>query len=160
MSWTKRQLINKAFSRLGLASYTFDMNDEQWDDALTTLDSMMATWNRKGIRINYPFSTSPENTDLDQETDVPIDAAEAIFTNLSVNLASDYGKVPAPTLLAKAKETYNALLIRAAQPKEMVYPTTLPAGSGNKPWVIDSPYVQSEQPNIIQSPDENPEFLP
>lgn len=160
MSWTKRQLVSKAFSRLGLASYAFDMDDSQWDDALTTLDSMMATWNQKGIRINYPFSTSPENTDLDEETCVPISAAEAIYTNLAVNMASDYGKSPSLTLLARAKSTYDTLLTQAAQPHEMRFPKTLPAGAGNKPWILSDPYIHDVETDVIQSPDVDPEFLP
>lgn len=160
MSWTKRQLINKAFSRLGLASYTFDMEPDQWEDALTTLDSMVATWNRKGIRINYPLPTSPENGSLDSETEIPDDAAEAIYTNLAVNISSDYGKLPAATLLARAKSTYDTLLIRATQPREMKYPTTLPAGAGNKPWVTNSPFIINTEGDVVQGPEESPEFLP
>lgn len=160
MSWTKRQLINKAFSCLGLASYTFDLQPDQVEDALTTLDSMLATWNRKGIRINYPLPTSPENSVLGEETEVPDDAAEAIYTNLAVNISSEYGKQPSGTLLIRAKSTYDTLLIRATQPQEMRYPTTLPAGAGNKPWVLNDPYILDRGDSVIQSPDESPEFLP
>lgn len=158
MSWTKRQLVRKALSRLGMASYVFDMGNEEWDDALSSLDAMMAVWNRKGVRVSYPFNSSPENSDLDAETDIPLDAAEAIFLNLAMRLASDFGKTPAQTLVAQAKMAYDALLIRAAMPGEVKFPSTLPAGAGSKS--IDYPFLTPSADTQIQSPEEYPEFLP
>jgi len=76
MSWTKRQLINKAFSVAGLASFVFSLTPDQLQDALLSLDSQMGTWDGQGIRVGYPLTTSPENSDLDHlfepcDTDCP-----------------------------------------------------------------------------------------
>jgi hypothetical protein len=51
MGWTKKQYITKAFSKLGLASYVYDLTDDQLNDAAQELDAMIAGFNANGIRI-------------------------------------------------------------------------------------------------------------
>mgnify|MGYP003525752305 CR=1 FL=1 len=53
MGWTKRQFVTQAFEEIGLAAYVFDLTPEQLQSALRRLDSMMASWNAKGIRLGY-----------------------------------------------------------------------------------------------------------
>jgi len=71
MGYSKRQFVTAAFEEIGLASYVFDLNPEQMESALRRLDAMMADWNAKGIRLGYPLPSSPQNSDLDEQTNVP-----------------------------------------------------------------------------------------
>ena len=141
MGWSKRQFVTQAFDEIGLASYVFDIQPEQLQSALRRLDTMMATWNAKGIRLAYPLPSSPEDSDLDQETEVPDSAYEAIYTNLAVRIAPSFGKQVALEVKVAAKQAYDTLLQRATQPIEMQLPREMPAGSGNKPWRWDDPFV-------------------
>lgn len=134
MGWTKRQLIRQAFSVIGLADYDFDLQAEQLQNALYLLDSMLAVWNSKGIPLSYPLPTSPENADLDDESNLPDRANEAVYLNLAKRLATTLGKATTPDLNAAAWYAYNNLLSWAMQPKEMSFPSTLPRGAGNKPY--------------------------
>ena len=148
MSWTKRQFVEQAFEEIGMASYALDLQAEQLQAALRRLDSMMATWNGKRIRVGYPIPSSPENSDLDEETTVPDYAVEAIYTNLAIRIAPTVGKtVPIETKRA-ARSAYDALLARATKPLEMRMPSTMPSGAGNKPWRDDNNYINDPDSRV------------
>lgn len=135
MGWTKREIINQAFEEIGLAGYVFDLQPQQLESALRRLDGMMATWNGKGIRLGYPLPSSPGLSDLDQETDVPDAAIEAMALNLAVRIAPGYGKTVSPDTKASAKGAYNQLIAQFAKPIEMQLDSmAIPAGAGNKHW--------------------------
>lgn len=150
MSWTKRQFVIHALEEIGYASYVYDLEPEQLESAMRRLDAMMATWNGKGIRLGYPLPSSPGLSNLDQETEVPDSANEAIYQNLALRLAPTIGKaVPAETK-ASAKAAYNQLLSRATKPQEQQLPNTLPAGAGNKKYRHSHPFLnQPGDPLLI-----------
>ena len=132
MSWTKRQIIEQAFEEIGLASYIFDMTPDQFQSALRRLDLMVSSWLAKNIRISFPVPTSPQNSEIDQEIDTPIQVNEALILNLAVRLAPAYGKALAPETKIQAKLLYDQLLVEAAAPIEQQYVKTLPLGAGYK----------------------------
>ena len=132
MSWTKRQFVEQAFEEVGYASYAYDLEPEQLQSACRKLDAMMGTWNGKGIRLAYPIPTSPENTDLDTETNVPDSANETIYLNLAIRIAPMVGKMITPETKASAKAGYNVLLARATFPNEQQLPASMPIGAGYK----------------------------
>jgi len=132
MSYSKRQFVTAALEEIGLASYVFDMQPEDLQSAVRRLDAMMAEWNGKGLRLSYPIPGSPENTDLDAETNVPDSANEAIITNLAIRLAPSYGKIVARETKTTAKQAYNTVLMRSTKPPEKQMPANLPVGAGYK----------------------------
>ena len=141
MGYTKRQFVVGAFDELALASYIFDIAPEELEACLRRLDSMMAEWNAKGIRVGYPIPGSPQDSDLDDPTSVPDSANEAIMLNLAIKLAPSQGKTLSPDTKASAKAAYNTLLSRACFPPEMQFSDTLPLGAGNKPLRIGSTFM-------------------
>jgi hypothetical protein len=154
MGYSKRQFVAAAFEEIGLASYAFDLQPQQFESALRRLDAMMASWNALGIRLGYPLPSSPQFSDLDAESEVPDSANEAIITNLAIKLAPGYGKQVMPETKAKAKETYNTLLSRAAVPMEQQLPSTMPSGAGNKPWrVYDDPFLRPPVDPVLAGQD-------
>ena len=154
MGYSKRQFVNAAFEEIGLASYVFDLQPEQLQSALRRLDSMMADWNGKGIRLGYPIPGSPQFSDLDEPSEVPDSANDAIITNLAIRIAPGYGKVVMPETKAVAKDSYNTLLSRATTPNEMQLPGTMPAGAGNKPWrVYDDPFIRPPVDPVLAGQD-------
>lgn len=134
MGWTKRQFIVQAFEEIGLAAYVFDLSPEQMESALRRLDSMMATWNSKGIRLGYPLPSNQQDSSLESETGVPDSANEAIYLNLGIRLAPGFGKTVSSDTKAAAKMGYDNLLSLAAMPMEQQMPANMPAGAGNKSW--------------------------
>lgn len=154
MSWTKRQFVEEAFAEIGLAVYTFDLDPEQLQTALTRLDSMVATWNGKGIRLGYPIPSSPELSDLDEETNVPDSANEGIYANLAIRIAPLFGKVVSKETRDTAKGAYNLLLQKAAFPQEQQMPHNVPAGAGNKRWGTRRPFLDGPEDKLSVGPDD------
>lgn len=134
MGWTKRQLVNQAFDMIGLSSYEFDIQPNQLQAGLRQLDAMIATWYAMNIQIGYPLPTSPDDSDLDTDTQVPDAAIEAIYANLALRLAPTYGKMVTKEVKQAAKLGYQSLLRKAATPREMQFPDNFPRGSGNKSY--------------------------
>jgi hypothetical protein len=153
MSYTKRQFVEEAFAELGMANYTFDLQPQQLDYALRRLDAMMATWNAKGIRLGYPLPSSPQDSDLDTETQVPDSANEAIVANLAIRIAPQYGKQVQIDTRTTAKFGYDTLLARATFPLEQQFPRTLPLGAGQKPWRYDTPFMPGPVDPVLAGPD-------
>jgi hypothetical protein len=153
MSYTKRQFVEEAFVEIGMANYTFDLQPQQLDTALRRLDAMMATWNAKGIRLGYPLPSSPQDSDLDTETQVPDSANEAIVANLAIRIAPGYGKQVQIDTRTTAKLGYDTLLARATFPLEQQFPRTLPLGAGQKPWRYDTPFMPGPVDPVLAGPD-------
>ena len=154
MGYSKRQFVAAAFEEIGLASYVFDLQPEQLQSALRRLDAMMADWNGKGIRLGYPLPGSPQYSDLDEPSEVPDSANEAIITNLAIRIAPGYGKVVMPQTMVAARNAYQTLLSRATMPFEQQLPGTMPAGAGNKPWrVYDNPFLRPPVNPVDVGPD-------
>ena len=154
MAWTKRELIIQAFEELGLSGYDFDSRPEELNTALKRLDSLLAMWNAKGIRLGYPIPSTAEGSDLDDDSNLPDSANEAVITNLAVRIAPTIGKGASRDTKKVAKESYTALLTLVTQPVTMSFPNTLPLGAGNKPWRSESNnFVREEEDAILTGGD-------
>lgn len=144
MSWSKRQIITEAFGELALASYDFDLSPEEMQAALRRLDSMMATWGSQGLQLGYNLGTSPDDTDLDQDSGIPLEAVEATFLGLAVRIAGSKGKAVSTTTSRTAKAAFDALMSRvaSAQIQEQQLASGTPRGAGRKPWrTVNQPFV-------------------
>jgi hypothetical protein len=156
MGYSKRQFVEASLEEIGLASYVFDLSPQQVESAVRRLDAQMASWNALGIRVGYPLPGSPQDTGLDDETNVPDSAYEAIITNLGIKLAPSYGKTVSADTKATAKRTYDTLLSRAAMPMEMQLPASMPRGAGAKAY--DDPFVDNPEEPILAGRDGPLEF--
>jgi hypothetical protein len=139
MGYTKRQFVEAAFEELGLASYVFDLTPDELQSAVRRLDAMVAQWYAKAIQIGYPLTNSPDNADLDTQTNVPLTANEAVILNLAMRIAPQYGKSPSPDTKTGAIAGYQTLLMQSANVLQQQYPSQMPAGAGNKD--VDWPFL-------------------
>lgn len=158
MGWTRRQFINGAFEELGLASYVFDVQPEQFQSAARRLDIMLLEWNGRGLRLGPNISPSVDGADLDTDMSIPDIANEAIVMNLALRLAPSYGKTPSPDTRAGARGALNTVFARFAKPIPQRFPATLPLGAGNKPWVFGNPFVAAEEEPLLANDDSVLEF--
>lgn len=149
MSYTKRQLVEAAMAEIGLASYAFDLMPEQRELALRRLDSMMAEWNTRGLRLGYPVPDNPADSDIDVDSNVPDAAWEAVITNLAIRMAPSYGKQVNVATATTARHALNTILARASMPPEMKLPA-MPSGAGNKNY--DEPFLPAQQNDMILDP--------
>lgn len=134
MSWTKREIVEEAFGELALAAFDFDLTPEELQAALRRLDAQMAMWNGAGIVLGYAFGLTPADSDLDQDSGLPLIAIEATYLGLACRLASSKGKaIPARTS-GNAKMAYDALLVALASDItiEQQLNSMTPLGAGNR----------------------------
>ncbi len=132
--WTKKQLVEKAFEKIGLAAYVYQLNPSQILGAVQDMDSMVAAWTEVGINIAYPLNNTP-TPDIDEQTGIPIAANLAIYMNLGALIAPGFGKVLSQEFKVTAASAYAALLNWALIPVcQMRLPGRMPIGAGNKYW--------------------------
>ena len=148
MGWTKRQFVEKAFSEIGFASYAYDLEPEQLQDALLSLDSIMASWDALGIKLGYQVAADPDDSSLDTVTAVPVSANLAVYSNLACELAGPLGKIVRPTTKKAARVGYTALLAKVAKPNERQLPDDMPVGAGTKYWRNRQPFLESEEDSL------------
>ena len=136
MSWTKRQLVEEAYGELALAGFDFDLQAEELDAALRRLDTMMASWAGLGIQISYNAATGQDDSDLDQDSGLPMIATEAVYMNLACKIAASKGKALPASTKVNAKQAYDSLVmaVARAQVQRQQLSQGTPRGSGNKPW--------------------------
>lgn len=146
--WTKQQLIEQALSELGLGG-TFNVGSDELEDALRRLDSMIAMWDGKGIRLGYALPSTPDTSELDQDSGLPDTAHEAVIMNLAVRLASGFGKTLSQDTRIIAKQAYDALLVGPAQPPPQAA-KSVPSGAGNKPWRNGQPFIPTP-PDLLEA---------
>lgn len=141
MAWTKRALIREAFGALAIAGHTFDLTPEEMATALRRLEAMVAAWGQRGVFVGYNLSQSPEDADEDQDSGIPGSVASAVFLNLALEIAGDYGRAVPLDLRGRAKEAFAPLLRSAAMPPEQAL-RGLPCGAGSRhlwtPRVVQS----------------------
>jgi hypothetical protein len=126
MSYTKGQIVRDALTELGISEYEFDISPEELTSGVSRLDSMLAQWSRKGVKISYNFVG-----DSSDDSGLPNTFREAVITNLAIRLAPSYGKQPAMGVMALAKDSMNDLLRESAAPIEKQF-QEMPVGSGYK----------------------------
>lgn len=143
-----------AFNELGLASYVYDLSANQLQSSLFSLDSMMSTWNARGIRVGYPLPSSQGSSSLSEDAGTPDSVNEAIYLNLAVRIAPSYGKVVSPETKMAAKEAYSSLLSRTFKVVPMQLPGTMSAGAGNKRWRLNNnPFLNPPIDPVDVGPD-------
>jgi len=90
MSFTKRKIINEAFTEIGLGTYNFDAQPEDLQNALLRLNAMLAEWAEAGAVTN---ALTPFIDDLDVDSLIPMTDIRGVICGLAVNLAPSFGKV-------------------------------------------------------------------
>lgn len=144
MGWSKKQFAEKAFEKIGMAAYTYDIQPDQILGAVQDMDNMVAAWSQVDIDIAYPANNTP-SPDVDSATGVPTAANLAIYLNLGLVIAPGFGKLISPEFKKSAADAFASLLNWAVKPMpQMCLPGRMPIGAGNKYWnSISYPFVGS-----------------
>tara|TARA_R110001599_G_scaffold128099_2_gene301770 strand:+ start:131 stop:565 length:435 start_codon:yes stop_codon:yes gene_type:complete len=129
MSKTKRQIILLAFNELGLASYEYDLTPGEMQITLEKLDDMMTEWEIRSIFLSYNLSSQ---SNLDDVSNIPSSANQAVYTNLAKRIAPSQGKILSNETKAAASRGLKMLQARAAKPPQMSLGPYVVAGAGNR----------------------------
>jgi len=152
VGYTRRDFIDGAMEEIGLAAYNYDATAEELNSAMRRLDSMMAEWNARGIRVGYPIPSSPGTGELTDETEAPDSAWEAIVTGLALRIAPSFGKTVMADTRVNFVRAYQAPLNIHAQPSE-VQPRKMPLGGGNKNYWSNQVFTTGPQDQIVTGDD-------
>lgn len=145
--WTKRQIIQQAFSEIGKASVDFDLSPESLQDGLEKLDAMVATWSTKGIRIGWAGGDG--KGDVDAGATAPMWAVEALYLNLAIRLAPGFGKTVSPNTMASARMAYDGLLARTVTPAARAIQGYGGAGRQDVPLPVDRDPLQAGEDGAL-----------
>jgi len=134
MAWTKRELIEEAFGELAIAGYVFDLTPDEMQAALRRLDTMFATWVGQGVNIGQVVGITPADSDLDDDSGIPLIAAEAAYMNLAVRIAASKGKALNNSTVRIANEAYQSLIrtVAVSAVREQQLRGGTPLGAGAK----------------------------
>lgn len=131
MSWTKKQLIDQAFSKIGLSSYQYDLQPEDAINAVITMDAIVGNIN---IPLSYNMANDPSQADPNQESGLPNWANQAVYLSLAIAMCPNYGKTASAELKASAQSAINRMYAMASSSVDSLVPDNMPSGQGNKPW--------------------------
>jgi hypothetical protein len=131
MGWTKRQILNDAFSEIGMAGYVFDLEPDDLQTALNRLDSLMSQWESDNIYTGYAVTDDPASISIDGDSGILSQYVLPVIHNLAVQIAPSYGKQPMPQTMAAARKGYAVALRTKTVPMKSANITVTPAGSGN-----------------------------
>ena len=118
--------INRALAILTIKSGETELTDNEKDDALIHLNAMMMEWDALGYHLGY---LNPQTTD--DEMGVPDWSQTAIWYNLAVRIAPEYGKAVEPSIEFHARNGMKSIMTKTMDPIFTVYPSILPTGAGN-----------------------------
>ncbi len=158
MSYSKRQFVEKAYEKIGVAKYSFDISPEMMVAATEDLDAMMGEWNGRGIRLGYPMPGSPEDTELDAPTAVPNWAWSAVYLNLALQIADSIGKAVSPETKTNAYRSYNTVMGRSLTIPQVQMPSSMPSGAGNRWRSPGWNYVVPPQNQSVTTPEDDVTF--
>jgi hypothetical protein len=151
MGYTKRQLVQGAFEEIGMADYVFDLQPEQLQGALRRLDGMMAEWTGRGVSLGYMVPSSPENSDITEDSGIPDWASTAVILNLACRIAPGYGKMVLPQTQNGAKQGLDTVMNNVTKTYPMQYPSSLPVGAGWKSRTV--PFNPPPVDTVLDKPE-------
>ena len=101
---TRATILSRAFGRLGMGNYEFDVTPDERAVARGVLDGMLAEWAATGTDLGH----TPSDGDNDAEDmTTPAWSDQGVIANLALRMASDFGKTPGSGLIKDAKRGYD-----------------------------------------------------
>lgn len=133
MSWTKRDIIRAAFEEIGLGSYAYDAQAEDYQGALRRLNALVASWSGSGANTGYPSNNTPDTDEIDSDSNLPADAVRGVICGLACDIAPSYGKQASPSTMTAANAGRLLMMRKSAViPEKRTDLASIPAGAGHK----------------------------
>jgi hypothetical protein len=122
---TASTFINAAARSIRVKRTGVDLTDNQINDAIETMNDVMAELDSEGVKLGYSIVLSATD-----EVTIPDWANAMLKTSLAIRLADDYGRPVSGVLAAKAANSFDAVLRRVVNIGPVSFPSTLPTGQG------------------------------
>lgn len=151
MIQTKKQLIDKAFKKIGKNPDVVDIEDEEYFDALMTLEAMMNEWYDLNIAVGWTSPSAPVLADIDTVSNLPPRAIRAVWLNLADKISGEYGKPLSIRDSRDAARSYKTLLAHYNKPFKRKTKPVL-AGAGNKNSGCGITLPSNKDNNVVLPP--------
>jgi len=146
-AFTKRQLVEQAFSECALNGWEYDITADEKDTALTRLDTLMWELLGRGYDLGYNFPGVIGGGDLDDAAGIPPQAFNACSIMLATRLCPTMGKTQAAESRRAMTEAMRAI-VGYQTLGTMQLSRGTPIGSGNKPWATRNPFTLTDETGI------------
>lgn len=146
MSWSKRQVIVAAIQEAGMGADNFSPTPELLESARRMMDAMMATLYGGGLALRYYLPSNQDDSDLDQPSNLPDWAVEAVYLNLGLRLMGGFGRAVPESLKTARSTADQAVHMRLlGLPGSKQMPSTTPRGAGNRSYGAGRNYVSAPE---------------
>lgn len=127
MATTKAiDIINPAFSLIGVKTSGVTLTDEEISDGIRTLNNMMTSLDRSGIRLSYSIIE-----DQDDAITSPDWAYAMMESRLAANLAIEYQRQLTTALAIRIDEDMSIVRNSVVSISQPTLSDTLPTGAGH-----------------------------
>jgi len=127
MPTTNLDLINSALREINVIAENQDASPEQGKQCLRKLNAMLEMWREVDIDFGWFAQSSTAGT-----APVPLYAEMAVWTNLAIACAPQYGATVSAELATVADSSYRFLLAKAQREKlDNADMSHMPQGSGH-----------------------------
>lgn len=99
----------------------------EFQDTVFAMNNYMTALDAQGVQLGYTVVA-----DLGDEITVPAGALQGLISNVAIMVAPQFGATIEQSLIAKAKMGLSAMRELGVSLSPMLYPSTLPRGSGNE----------------------------
>ena len=108
------------------------LTDDEIADAISELNNLMTEFEADGTHLNYTIVSDSSDT-----ITTPDWANSFMESNLALRLASEFEVQVSQTLAMQASKAEDIIIKRTAQLGTVLFPNTLPIGSGNETFYYD-----------------------
>lgn len=127
MATTKAiDIINPAMSLIGVKIAGVDLTDDEITSAIRTLNNMMTSLDRSGIRLSYSIIE-----DKDDVITSPDWSFQMMESRLAANLSIEYNKNLTTALAIRIDEDMSIVRNSVVSISQPIFGDTLPTGSGH-----------------------------
>ena len=146
---TKGEIVENAFTEIGMASYVYQLQAEDIAFGLQLLEYVILFLDSEGIELNWPLADDPFKVDPQEQVNLPPYSISGVTAQLAIDLCSGYGKSPNPATVMRAARGFNSMISVGAMPGRIALNHAVPLGSGNKYWRMYRTFVHADRPRRI-----------
>ena len=126
----KRDIIERAFTMLGMAGYVFGREPDEIAYALGELNSLMAEWEAEGIGLGYAYTD--ELGSGEEASGIARADINGVVCGLTEAIAAAQGKTLPPEAMKRITKSIMSLRARYATIPKMPFAARTQSGLGNR----------------------------
>jgi len=124
---TAAQVTKAILQEILVRSVEAPLEADEIQDTIFAMNNYMTALDAEGVSLGYTIVA-----DLGDDITIPAGALQGLISNVAIMVAPQFGATVDQALIAKAKVGLSAMRKLGVTLEPMVFPSTLPVGSGNE----------------------------